>query len=65
MLDYVKRMIQEKEDLEGKIRKMQKILDGNPFGMTEEEKNLLETQVGYMTQYLYVLEKRIEIAKNK
>lgn len=65
MLDYVKRMIQEKEDLEGKIRKAQKALDGNPFGITCEEKNLLETQVGYMTQYLYVLEKRIEIAKNK
>lgn len=65
MPKYVERMIQEQKDLEGKIKKGKEAVNSNPFGMTVEEKNYLETQIGYMEQYLDVLKKRIDIAKNK
>lgn len=65
MQKYVERMIQEQKDLEGKIRKAKEAVNNNPFGMTEEEKNYLETQTVYMEQYLDILKKRIDLAKNK
>lgn len=65
MENYIIKMITEKTDLEGKIKKSKKLIENNPFNMTKEEKNYLETQVGYMNQYLDILRRRIEIAKSK
>lgn len=65
MQKYVERMIQEQKDLEGKIKKAKEVVTKNPFGMTIEERNYLETQIGYMEQYLDVLKRRIDIAKIK
>lgn len=62
---YVQRMITEKEDLEGKIKKSNKILENNPFNMTVEEKKYLKEQVNIMNSYLNVLKKRIDLAKGK
>ena len=59
MPEYVKRMLQEKEDLEGKIKRAKKAIENQPYGMDQEDMNLLETQVGYMEQYLDVLKRRI------
>lgn len=59
MPEYVKRMLQEKEDLEGKIKRAKKAIENQPFGTDQEDMNLLETQVGYMEQYLDVLNRRI------
>lgn len=62
MPDYIKRMLQEKEDLEGKIKRAKKAVENPPYGMDLEGKNLLETQIGYMEQYLDVLNLRIQKA---
>lgn len=59
MPEYVKRMLQEKEDLEGKIKRAKKAVENPPYGMDLEDKNYLETQIGYMEQYLDVLNRRI------
>ena len=62
MPDYLKRMLQEKEDLEGKIKRAKKAIENQPYGMDQEDTNLLEAQVGYMEQYLDVLNRRISKA---
>lgn len=62
MPEYVKRMLQEKEDLEGKIKRAKKAVENPPYGMDLEDKNYLETQIGYMEQYLDVLNRRIQKA---
>ena len=62
MPDYIKRMLQEKEDLEGKIKRAKKAVENPPYGMDLEDKNYLETQIGYMEQYLDVLNRRIQKA---
>lgn len=65
MQEYVKRMIIEKEDLEGKIKKAKKAIENPPFGADTEGMNLLNTQVGFMEQYLDVLKRRIEHEEGK
>lgn len=62
---YVTRMMTEKTDLEGKIKKAKKAIIGNPYGMTENDKHLLEKQIEYMESYLEILSKRIDLAKTK
>jgi len=59
MPEYLKRMLQEREDLEGKIKRAKKAVENQPFGTDQEDMNLLEAQVGYMEQYLDVLNRRI------
>lgn len=65
MQEYVKRMIIEKEDLEGKIKKAKKAIENPPFGADTEGMNLLNTQVGFMEQYLDVLKRRIKHEEEK
>ena len=65
MPDYLKRMLQEREDLEGKIKRAKKAVENPPYGTDEEDMSLLETQVEYMEQYLDVLERRIKKARGK
>lgn len=61
MKDFVKRMIREKEDLEGKIAKADAALQRPPYGMDKENKRLLGEQVSHMKAYLRVLSTRIEL----
>ena len=59
MKQYVERMVREKEELEGKIKKEKKALESNPFDMTETGRFLLEKQVKAMESYLEALTERL------
>ena len=60
---YVERMIKERDDLKGKIKKAKAALENNPFDMTETGKELLTEQVKSMESYLAILNQRIELYK--
>ena len=60
MKQYVERMVREKEDLEGKIKKAKAALEKRPFDMTDIGFELLTKQVEAMESYLNVLNQRIE-----
>ena len=61
MQEYVKRMIVEKEDLEGKIKKAKKAVENPPFGSSKEGLNLLSRQVEAMEQYHSILAERLKL----
>lgn len=65
MQKYIQRMLTEKTDLQGKIKKAKEAIDGNPFGMDNKQKELLVEQVKYMESYLSCLEKRIDYDSSK
>jgi len=65
MQAYIKKMVTERDDLKGKISKCKKALENPPYGSDQEGMNLLETQVGFMEQYLDVLERRISHEEGK
>ena len=58
-------MIRERDELKGKIERAECAIGVRPYGMDEEDANYLNTQVGYMRQYLDVLERRITKAEGK
>lgn len=57
---YVERMIKERDDLKGRIKKAKNALENNPFDMTDIGFELLKKQVEAMETYLDVLNQRIE-----
>ncbi len=57
---YVERMIKERDDLKGKIKKAKDAIENNPFDMTDTGKALLSMQVRAMDNYLAILNRRIE-----
>lgn len=57
---YVERMIKERDDLKGRIKKAKAALEKNPFDMTDIGKELLAEQVKEMKSYLAILNQRIE-----
>ncbi len=65
MKQYVEKMLREKEDLEGKIKRAKKAIESDPFDMDKTQKLLLAAQVKHMESYLDVLKERIEYEKNK
>lgn len=56
---YVKRMLQEKDDLTGKIKKAKSAIESNPYGMNKTQMMMLAEQVKYMESYLNILEERL------
>lgn len=60
MKQYVERMIREKDDLKGKLKKAKAALENRPFDMTDIGFELLAKQVEAMESYLNVLNQRIE-----
>lgn len=60
MKQYVEKMVREKEDLEGKIKRAKSALVNRPFDMTEIGFSLLEKQVVAMEGYLAALKERLE-----
>ena len=60
MKQYVERMIREKDDLKGKLKKAKAALEKRPFDMTDIGFELLAKQVEAMESYLNVLNQRIE-----
>lgn len=63
MQEYVKRMIIEKKELDGRISKAKKAVENPPYGADSESINLLKEQIGFMESYSAVLEKRIARAR--
>lgn len=60
MKQYVERMVREKDDLKGRIKKAKAALEKRPFDMTDIGFELLTKQVEVMESYLDVLNRRIE-----
>lgn len=61
---YKKRMIIEKEDLQGKIKKAKKAIELPPYGMDKHALVLLAKQIEYMEGYLRILKERIDYKNN-
>ena len=64
MNDYVIRLQQEKNELADKLNKLRVFIKENVIfqDLPVEEQNLLVNQETVMTQYLNILEKRLELA---
>lgn len=60
MQPHQQRVIDEKTELDGRLKKLNAFIDGEIFkGLPEDERTRLRKQVGYMKCYSYVLEERI------
>lgn len=62
---YLERMIREKEELEGKIKRAKKAIESPPYGMDKNQIALLVKQVKAMEDYLNWLTERIEYDTHK
>ena len=60
MKQFVERMIREKKDLNGKIKKAKIAIENRPFDMDDKGFALLVKQVEVMESYEKILEKRIK-----
>lgn len=61
MEDWQQRVIEEAEQLEGKIHKLQNFIQMRAFeGLPEEEQNLLQNQLRHMIAYRHTLAYRID-----
>lgn len=60
MRQYVERILTEKKDLEGKIKRAKKAVESNLYDMDKTQKLLLAEQIKYMERYLDMLNQRIE-----
>ena len=60
MQDYVKRMIVERDDLLGKIKKAKKAVENPPYGSSANGLRMLSEQIKAMEQYLYWLSERLK-----
>ena len=65
MQHYLERMVKEKEDLEGKIKRAKKAIENPPYGMDKTQSALLVKQVKAMEEYLNILNQRIEYELGK
>ena len=65
MQEFVKRMLIERDDLKGKIKKAKKAVENPPFGSSADGMRMLGEQIKAMEQYLYWLEERISLEENK
>ena len=65
MQHYHEKMVTEKEDLEGKIKRAKKAIKNPPYGMDKTQTTLLVKQVKAMEEYLACLTERIEYDTHK
>ena len=65
MQHYLERMVNEKEDLEGKIKRAKKAIENPPYGMDKTQSALLVKQVKAMEEHLACLTERIEYDTHK
>lgn len=64
MLDYIRRMEQEKTDLEGKLRKaLNALKKADDIHLDKIQRIFLDNQAGFMKDYLDVLKARIAYEK--
>ncbi len=61
MQQFVQKMKTEKEELEGKIRKLEAAIAKPPYGVDEEKITLMDNQLLTMKQYLHWLEERLKL----
>lgn len=60
MQKFVEKMIIERNDLKGKIRKNEKVINNPPYGSDKEGLQMLSKQLEAMKEYLHWLDLRIE-----
>ena len=65
MKEYVRRMITEKNDLSGKIKKAENAVLNPPYGSDKHGLLLLAEQVKAMKEYERILAERIEYERTK
>lgn len=65
MQQYLEKMIREKEELAGRIRRAEKAVSCAPFGMDKTQTLLLAEQIKAMRSYFDTLSQRIDYDKNK
>lgn len=66
MQDFLKRVINEREELNNRLVKLNKFLSSDIFSrLSTEEQSLLEKQSETMEVYLSILDKRINYYRNK
>lgn len=65
MQEFVKRMLTERDDLKGKIKKAKKAVENPPYGSSPDCLRMLAEQIKAMEQYLYWLEERIRYEESK
>lgn len=64
MLDYIKRMVREKEDLEGKLKKaLNALAKSDEIHLDKTQCFLLQKQTESMKEYLDVLSQRVAYEK--
>ena len=61
MQDYVKRMIIERDDLVGKIKRAKKAVENPPYGASANGLRMLSEQIKAMEQYEYWLSERLKL----
>lgn len=59
MKDYVKRLLEEKNEVSERLQKLKKILSVEKIPLTEKQRELLEKQADIMSEYESVLHERI------
>lgn len=65
MPKYLERMITEKNELDGKIRRAREAIENPPYGSDAEGLRLLGLQITAMDEYSRILTKRIEYEGGK
>ena len=60
MQRYVERMIQEQNELRGRISRLKKAVENPPFGVDEKGLELLKKQLEPMELYSKILQERID-----
>lgn len=65
MQQYLEKMIREQEELAGRIRRAEKAIACEPFGMDKTQTLLLAEQIKAMHAYFDTLSQRIDYDKNK
>ena len=59
MKDYVKRLLEEKNEVSERLQKLKKFLLVEKIPLTEKQRELLEKQADIMSEYESVLHERI------
>ena len=59
MKDYVKRLLEEKNEVSERLQKLKKFLSVGKIPLTEKQRELLEKQANIMSEYESVLHERI------
>lgn len=65
MEDFIKRMLTEQEELTGKMKKLEKAIDENPFRISDNEIEIMKEQLAGMKTYSAALAKRIDLHTEK